>query len=859
MHIKLIIDDTEVKTDEGSTVLEAALNAGIYIPALCYHPDLPPAPGLKSNEAVYRSSGVIKISTSDKNEYEGCKLCAVEIEGVQDLPLACATLAAEGMVVHTNTQQVKERRRDNLALILAKHPHACLLCAEREGCSREPCSLNVPLNERCCPKLGNCEPQRVAEYIGIKEATPRYIFRALPIIKDEPLFDRDYNLCIGCIRCVRICKELRGVEALGFVYHNGEVIAGTLATSLKDSECKFCGACVEVCPTGALTDKGITSTEREKQLVPCVYTCPIGIDVPRYIALIRERKFSEALAVIGEKTPIPSVLGYVCHHPCENNCRRGELNEPVAVCNLKRFVIDRVQKLGETKKKHVPLAGKRVAIVGSGPAGLTCAYYLAKLGHSVVVFEALSELGGMLSAAIPEYRLPKDVLRRDIAAILEQGVEFKTNTSIKDAAELEQLKSQGYHAIFLAIGAQLSKKLNIEGAGLDGVLWGVEFLKSVKLGHKVSLKDRIVVIGGGNVAIDAALTALRLGAKEVQVACLESKKELPAFKWEVQEAVDEGIIFNYSWGPKRILGNEKYVIGIELVRCASVFDKDGKFNPSFDETVTNVIEADTVIIAIGQAPDLALFGKDATIQATKAATILMNGVNEYTRSLRSKFRSIPVNDATLETATSGVFAGGDVVTGPASVVEATAMGRKAAIFMDKYLGGSGVIDEILAEREKPDQRLGKEAGFAEKRRVQMPCIPIDQRKNCFAEIELGLDETKAVEESKRCLRCDLRLQISQPVPPPEKWLEFNSKNVSLVPEKEGVYQLLDKRKIIIYIKGAANLRKDLEEQLKTNEKARYFGYEEDSMYTKRESELLQQFLQKHGRMPEGNEELEELF
>lgn len=840
MAIKLTIDDIEVNVDKDLTVLKAALNVGIYIPTLCYHPDLSPGPGLKSNEVVYRSSELIKTSASDKNEYEGCKLCVVEIEGVQDLPLACATLAAEGMVVHTNTQQVKERRQDNLALILAEHPHACLLCAEREGCSREPCSLNVPVNERCCPKLGNCELQRVAECIGIKEATPRYIFRALPIIKEEPLFNRDYNLCIGCTRCVRICKELREVEVLGFVYHNSKVVAGTLATSFKDSDCKFCGACVEVCPTGALTDRGITPAEREKQLVPCVHACPVGIDVPRYVTLIKERKFNEALAVIGEKTPLPSVLGYVCHHPCESNCRRSELNEPVAVCNLKRFVADRVQKLGETKKKRTPPIGKRVAIVGSGPAGLTCAYYLAKLGRSVTIFEALPELGGLLSAAIPEYRLPKDVLRRDIAAILEQGVEFKTNTAIKDAAELEQLKNQGYHAIFLAIGAQLSRKLNIKGTELDGVLWGMEFLKSVKLGHKVSLKDRIVVIGGGNVAIDAALTALRLSVKEVQIACLESKEELPAFKWEVQEAVNEGIIFNYSWGPKRILGNEKYVTGIELVCCTSVFDKDGKFNPSFDETVTKVVEADTMIIAIGQAPDSAPFAKDTAMQPTKAGTI-------------------PVNDATLETAMLGVFAGGDVVTGPASVVEAIAMGRKAAASIDKYLGGSGVIDEILTEQEKPDPLLGKEAGFAEKLRVQMPCAPIDQRKTSFAVIEFGLDETKAVEEAKRCLRCNLRLQISQPVPPPEKWLGFNSKNVSLAPEREGVYQLLDERKTIIYIKGVANLRKDLEEQLKTDEKARYFGYEEDSMYTKRESELLQQFLQKHGRMPKRNEEEEELF
>jgi len=835
--VALTIDDTEVKVEKGATVLEAAQSVNIYIPAICCHPDLPSASEMKLDDQIYRGGELVKNSGSNPKEFEGCQLCVVEIEGTEGFPTACDTPAREGTIVHTNTEQVQKLRRENLAKILAKHPHACLVCAEKEGCSREPCSLNVPVDERCCIKFGNCELQKVAEYIGIREDVPRYIFRNLPV-EDAPLFVRDHNLCISCGRCVRVCRDLRGVEALGIVYDGEDYVVGTLGPSLKESECRFCGACIEVCPTGALMDKDLRWPPPEEDLVPCKHACPAGIAIPQYIRLISEEKFSEAAAIIREKAPLPNILGYLCHHPCETECRRGKINESTSICGLKRFAAEHDTGLWKTNLEVASPTGKKVAIVGSGPAGLTAAYYLAKKGHSVTVFESLPEYGGMMRVGTPPYRLPREILEKDVNEILELGVEVRTDTQIGQKLTLDDLRNQ-YEAIFLAVGAHLSKMLKIEGTDLKGVLWGVDFLRAVNLGQDVNVEERVVVTGGGNVAIDVARTALRLGAKEVQLACLESREEMPAHPWEIEEAVEEGVILNVSLGPKKILGNRENVTGLELVHCTSVFDENGRFSPSFDEKITKPIETDMVIIAIGQASDLSFLGEDSVIKVKKG--------------------TIQVDDTTLQTSDPKIFAGGDAVSGAASVIEAIAMGRKAAVSIDKHLGGDGVIDESLIEPEVPNPWLGRDEGFVDKTRAQMPCLPTKQRLQGFSVVELGLDVENAVEEANRCLRCDLRLQISPAMLPPEKWLEFTPQNVSTVPETSGAFQLLDEQKTIIYIAGTPNLRQALDEKLKTVEKAQYFGYEEDPMYTKRESELIQKFLKEHGRMPKLNEEVLDLF
>lgn len=825
----MTIDHMEVDVDEGAMVLEAARSTDIYIPALCYHPDLPPAPRMKPGEFIYRAGKLVKNADS-KREYEGCRLCVVKIEGMEGFPTACHTPVAEGMVVYTDTPEVEALRRDNLMPILAQHPHACLTCAQQEGCSREPCSTNVPLEERCCPKFGRCELQKVAHYIGLKEETPRWVPTQMPIFKDEPLFDRDYNLCIGCTRCVRVCRDLRGVNALDFVFdERGEVIVGSVSPSLRESACRFCTACVEGCPTGALMDRDLAVGDRQA-LLPCIQGCPVGMDVPTYVRFVAQGRFEEAARAIRQKVPFPSLLGHICFHPCESLCRRGEVNEPIAICALKRFAAG--YDTGPVRAERVPM-GKRVAIVGSGPAGLTAAYYLARMGHGVTLFEAGTELGGMMRAAIPGYRLPQEVLEREIAEVT-QGVEAVTGSRIGEDLSLEDLRGE-YDAIFLALGAQLSRRLAIEGIGLEGVLWGLDLLRAVKQGEGPKVKDRVLVIGGGGVAIDVALTALRLGAKEVQLACLECREEMPAHEWEVEEAIDEGVVLNLSWGPRRILGDGR-VTGVELVRCSSVFDEEGRFNPCYDESVTGNIETDMVILAIGQASDLSFL--DSHLQTTRAGTISV--------------------DAESQTSLPGIFAGGEVVSGPASVIEAIASGRQVAISIDRYLGGEGVLHEPPLEVDK-DPWLGREEGFGDRHRVRMPRLPLERRVKGFEEIELGFDEAQATEEARRCLRCDLRLEISPVLFPPERWLPFDADNASAVPGIEGVFQLLNGEKEVLYIQGTINLRRDLEKQLLTREEARYFIYEEDPMYTKRESELLQKFLGQHGRLPEGNDELEDLF
>lgn len=834
--VSISINGTKVDAKKGTTILDASLKVGIYIPSLCAHPDLPPLVGLKPTELVFQ--GDSKFKNNSFLEHQGCQLCVVKIEGIKGLQTACSTIIEEGMIISTDSPEIQTLRREKLMNILSKHPHACLMCAQREGCSREPCSPNVPVDERCCPILGRCELQKVAEYIGIREDTQRYRPQGRAIIEDEPLFIRNYELCIGCTRCVRVCRDVCGIEALGFVYSNGETIVGSLAPSLKESGCKFCGACVEVCPTGALTDKDILWAGREKLLVPCRDACSLGIDVPRYIRLISEKKYAEAASVIREKTPFPSVLGRVCFHDCEIECRRSQINEPIAICALKRFAMDNDSELWKTKIKISPSTGKNVAIVGSGPTGLTVAYYLRRLGHSVTVFEANLYVGGMLRVGIPEYRLPRSVLQKDLDHIMSLGIDVQTDKVVGEHLSLDDLEKQGFSATFLAIGAQNTKKLDLEGSNLPNILWGLDFLKRVNLGEEVKITDNVIVIGGGNVAIDVALTARRLGAKDVQLTCLECREEMPAHEWEIQKAIDEGITINCSWGPKTIIGTDGKVSELEIIHCDSVFDDNNIFNPIFDEKNTKSIKTDIIIMAIGQIPDLSLLGSESKINISTSGLI-------------------QAKEGTLETNVSGIFAGGEVINSPSSVVDAIEMGRRAASSIDKYLGGNGEIEDALIELDVPNPDLGRDEAFYDKQRIQMPLLSLEDRQSSFNEIELGFSEALALEEANRCLRCDLRFEISPVVLPPQKWLELNNENIQNVPDTEGAIQVLNENQEIILIQGTANLRLALAEQLSTNSKACYFNYDEDPMYTKRESELLQQYMQEFGRFPEGNEDLDD--
>jgi NADPH-dependent glutamate synthase beta subunit-like oxidoreductase len=837
--VNLSIDGQQVQVPAGSTILEAARSADIYIPTLCHHPDLPPAKNSGAVPEIFQ--GARKLENAMPEEPgKGCGLCVVEVDGSEELVGSCATEVGGAMVVITNNDRIKATRQEQLVPIMARHRHACLTCAQQEGCPRTQCSSNVPENERCCPQFGHCELQNVANYVGILDATPKWVPTDLALLKNHPLFERDYNLCIGCTRCVRACCDLRGIEAIGFVYdEHGQVQIGSLAESLEDSGCKFCTACVEVCPTGALVDKAVKPAAREEDLVPCKAVCPAHIDVPGYLRMIAEGKADEANAIIREKVPFPGVVGRVCIRPCEEVCRRGEVNESISICALKRFAADGENGLWKNESKIAADTGKKVAVVGAGPAGLTAAFYLRKQGHAVSLFESSSQAGGMMRYGIPEYRLPRNVLDKEIKDILDLGIKFQPNQSLGKDLSLDQLKNDGFDAVFLGIGAQQRRLIPLEDCNTPDVLWGVEFLRKIAEGEKVHLKDNVVVIGGGNVAVDAAMTARRCGATDVKMACLECLEEMPASPWEIEAAKAEGIEIMPSWGPDKIISEDGHVTSMDLVECTCVFDDSGNFCPEFSDKKKCIL-VDQVIMAVGQAADLSFIEKCGQIKVSRGLIV--------------------VNEEILETGMSGVYAGGDAVKMPGAIIHAIAAGRQAAESIDKALGGSGQIDEMLFPRGNPNPHLGHDEGFAAWAREKVPALDAEIRVKNFDEVVTGFSAEQAAEEAKRCLQCDLRLNIGCNPSPPAHWLIFDEEHINQVPEAEGVYQLLDVDHQILGIKGTADLRQDLLEALEDNDAASFFEFEEDKMYSQRENELIQKYLQEHGEMPGGGaDDLDDLF
>jgi len=722
--ISLTIDGTSVEVNEGVTVLEAAQQAGIYIPTLCYHPSLKP--------------------------YGGCRLCVVEIEGMRGQPTSCTTPAARGMTVTTNSESLRDLRRAVMELILTEHPNDCLTCHRRHRCSPDDiCLRRVGVTERCvtCVKNQRCELQQLVDYLGMTGMTLPYHYKDLPVdTSREPLVRRDYNLCVLCGRCVNMCTEARGIEAVNFHDRGFNTGVGTAYdVPLQDGGCRFCGACVEVCPVGALMDVGSEfqpQVEDEKLSVSCKYACPADINVPMYVWLAGEGRYQESLAIVREKVPFPGTLGRVCIHPCEQACRRNALNDPISIRFLKRFVADRDD--GEWKKysRHLPSTGKKVAIVGSGPSGLTAGYYLAKAGHGVTVFEQFSKSGGMMRLGIPSYRLPDEILDGEIDEILSAGIELKLNTRIED---VDKLLQEGYDAVFLAPGAHQGMSLGVEGDNLPSVFDGASFLRDANLGNKVNVGDKVAVIGGGNVAIDSARVALRLGAKEVHIIYRRTRAEMPAAEEEVEAALEEGIILDFLTSHLKVEQKNGH-LALQCNRNAlGEPDASGRRRPVPIKGSEFELELDTIIGAIGQRPDIP---KGFGVETARGNTI--------------KYHA-----ASGATSKAGVWAGGDAASGPDSVIRAIAAGRVAAQSIDAYLGGSGNIEEELTTVRQLDTCVGLTAGdFTTQPRVKMPCLPLDQVKDNFIEVETGFPEEDAIFEGKRCFGCGFRLAIPPAPRPP---------------------------------------------------------------------------------------------
>jgi NADPH-dependent glutamate synthase beta subunit-like oxidoreductase len=828
--INLTIDGQPVEVPAGTTILEAARKADIYIPSLCYHPDLPPARERPAVRAVFHGAHKIENVMPEKTG-KGCGICVVEVEGQNDLVGSCAAQAADGMVIVTQNERIREKRQENLVPIMVRHRHACLTCAQQEGCPRTQCSTNVPENERCCPQFGHCELQTVADFIGIPDATPSWVPTDYPVFRDDPLFERDYNLCIGCTRCVRACRDMRGIDALGFVFDGeGQIQVGTVAETLEDSGCKFCTACVEVCPTGALVDKSVEPATRADDLVPCKTACPAHIDVPGYLRMCARGKRDEANAIIREKVPFPGILGRVCIHPCEDACRRGEVNQSISICALKRYAADGEKGLWKKENRMEAASGKKVAIVGAGPAGLTAAFYLRKKGHAVTIFDAGKAAGGMMRYGIPQYRLPAEILDKEINEILDLGIDLKSGQVLGKDITLDQLTDDGYDAVFLGVGARNSRRIPLEGCDVPDVLWGVEFLRRVAEGEDIKLKGSVVVVGGGNLAVDVAMTALRCGAGDVKIVCLECLDEMPADPWEFEEAKAEGVEVMPSWGPDRVITEDGKVTRLDLVECTCVFDEQGQFCPEFSQTKACIL-VEQVILAVGQAADLSFLEDGSPIRVDRGLIV--------------------VDEDSLETDMKGIYAGGDITKTPGAIIYAIAAGRRAAASIDKVLGGAGDIDEVLFPRGNPDAHLGRDEGFAAWSKEKVPALDAAIRIKGFQEVAVGYSDEQAAGEAKRCLQCDLRLHLGCNPVPPHDWRPFDQENINQVPAAEGVFQLLDEAHHVLAIKGTDNLRQELLTALEGNDNIAWFEYEENKMYSQRESELIQKYLQEHGEMPGG--------
>ena len=672
--------------------------------------------------------------------------------------------AIDGETRHASYEEVSSYLNDNT--IFSVSDCACRTSREAvgEGCGH--------LKEDICIQLGHAAEYYIKTGRG-KEITREEAFEIIKRAEENGLMHSIPNLdgsgkthaicnCCGCG-----CFNMR----LASMWDNHDMVRSNYVAAVNKDNCVGCGECVETCPTNALklgqkiceknpvalpdrkeTPRNTEWTEEKwnpdyrtnREVVmetgssPCKAECPAHIGIQGYIKLAAQGKYSEALELIKKENPFPAVCGRICPRNCESACTRGDIDDPIAIDDIKKFIAEK-DLYNDTRfiprQKHE--YGKKIAVVGSGPAGLSCAFYLAIDGYKVTVFEKQEALGGMLTLGIPSFRLEKNVINAEIDILKEIGVEFKTGVEVGKDVTLNELRAQDYKAFYLAIGAQAGRSLGLEGEEAEGVVTGVDFLLDINLGKGEKLSGKTIVIGGGNVAIDVARTACRVGAEKVDMFCLESRKGMPALDEEIEEAEEEDININNSWGPKRIVTENGKVTGVEFRKCLCVFDNDGKFNPVYDERSTKIIEADHVLLSVGQGMDWGNLLEGSSVELNPNKTV----------------KADPV---TFQTGEADIFVGGDALTGPRFAIDAIAVGKEGSISIHRYVqnGQSLTLGRLKRDYRPLDKENLDLTGYDRQPREKAASIKSSKKSSETFDDQRGiLTEEQIKKETERCLGC----------------------------------------------------------------------------------------------------------
>lgn len=631
-----------------------------------------------------------------------------------------------------------------------------------EGCGH--------LKEDMCIQMGHAaeyyirtgrgrEITREEAFVIIRKAEDNGLMHQIPNT-DGPGKTHAICNCCGCS-----CFAMRIAE----MYVNPDMVRSNYVAQVDKEKCVACGECVETCPSNALklgqkictktpivekkrdlpydtewgSDKFNPDYRTNRKVVvetgtsPCKAECPAHIGIQGYIKLAAQGKYTEALELIKHENPFPAVCGRVCPRYCESACTRGDVDDPIAIDEIKKFIAEQDLKL---EHRFVPTVrhnyGKKIAVVGAGPAGMSCAYYLAIDGYKVTVFEKQKALGGMLTFGIPSFRLEKNVVNAEIDILKVLGVEFKTGIEVGKDVSLNDLRAEGFEAFYLGIGAQAGRMLGIEGEGAEGVMTGVDFLRKVNLDESVKLAGKVIVIGGGNVAIDVARTATRVSTENVDMYCLESRQEMPALEEEIEEALSEDIGINNSWGPKRIVMENGRIVGVEFKKCISVFDDTKRFSPKFDETETKIIKADHVLVSVGQAMEWGnlLVGSKVELNPNK---------------------TVKADPVTFQTAERDIFAGGDALVGPKFAIDAIAMGKEGAISIHRFVqkGQSLTLGRLNRDYRPLDKDNLDLAGYDSIPRQQTKHVDGSKSKNTFKDLRTIFTLDQIQKETERCLSC----------------------------------------------------------------------------------------------------------